>query len=254
LPSVFFCRPKVMPGGIGTKKETSLHRELKSVYAGEGGRTEVEAAGFVVDAVDAEGTYVEVQTGSFGPLRRKAGELAALGRLKIVRPVAVAKYLEFCDENGRELRLRKSNRAGKIWDLFAGLLYAPELPLVPGLEIELAMVDVAERRIPDGKGSWRRKGVSVGDRRLLAFHGGKRLATPADYLCFVPFAKNEEFTSDELGARAKIRIAQARKALYVLVRLGVVETTGKRGNRLLYRPRVTAKTKKWKKLPKMPRE
>ena len=238
-----------MPRIIGTTHEKSLHRQLKLRYAGRGGRTEVELAGFVVDAVIADGSCVEVQTSNFGQIRVKARELAALRGLKIVFPVTVAKYLEVFDVSGRRESLRKSPRSGSIWDLFGVLIYAPELPLVPGLAIELALVDVAEERVSDGKGSWRRRGLSIRDRRMLALHGQICLSHPADYLRFVPFARNEEFTTGTLGERAGIRADLAKKTLYVLTRLGVVERIGKRGRAYVYRVLVTSRTKKWKKKP-----
>ncbi|MCL2609063.1 MAG: hypothetical protein FWD94_04070 [Treponema sp.] len=234
---------------IGTNNESSLHRQLKTSYAGSGGLTEVELSGFVADAVGPDGQRIEIQIGSFAPLKKKAGELAAHGTLKIVYPVIVAKHLEFFDSQGGPLGSRKSNRSGKIWDLFNGMVHAPELPLVPGLEIELALVEVAERRIRDGKGSWRRRGVSVGDRRLLKLHERILLKRPRDYVRFVPFAKKEEFTSGELSEKAGIRVELARKTLYVLVRLGVVEKTGKRGKANLFRLLAGPRTVNWKKLP-----
>jgi len=234
---------------IGTKNESSLHRQLKLSYAGSGGRTEVEFSGFVADAVGPDGERVEIQLGSFAPLKKKARELASLGPLKIVCPVIVAKRLEFLDSEGAEIGSRKSSRSGKIWDLFKAMVYAPELPLVPGLEIELALVDVAERRVRDGKGSWRRRGVSIGDRRLLALRERILLKRPCDYLRFVPFAKKEEFTARALAEKAGIRPDLARKTLYVLAGLGIVEKTGKRGNANLFRLSAGPRTKNWKKLP-----
>jgi len=209
----------------------------------------VELAGFVADGINAQGECFEIQTGHFGSFMGKAKKLAALGSLKLVYPVVVAKYLEVFDAEGRQLCRKKSTRLGSIWDILGELVYAPELPLVPGLEIELALVDVAEQRIHDGKGSWRRKGVSIGDRRLLDLHDKICLKTPADYLRFVPFSKNEEFTSETFRKKAGIRVGLARKALYVLARLGIVEKTGKKGNMLVYRLLIGSRTRKWKKLP-----
>jgi len=234
---------------IGTTNETSLHRQLKLDYAGRGGRTEVEVAGFVVDGVSADGRYVEVQTGSFSLLRKKAKTLAALGGLKVIYPVAVVKYLEVFDaEGGLEYR-RKSSRPGNVWDLFAALVYAPELPRIPSLEIELALVEVAEERVRDGKGSWRRKGLSVRDRRMLSLRERVCLKTPGDYLCFVPFAKGEEFTAADFAKKARIRVRLANKALHSLTSLVILERIGKRRNAYVYRLIATSRTKKWKKQP-----
>jgi len=220
---------------IGTNNETSLHRDLKFSYTGPDGQTEAEVAGYVADGINAAGEYIEIQTGSFKPLAQKAKELALRSKLRIVYPVIVAKYIEMYDADGKRLYRRKSPRRGNIWDIFYELVYAPELPLTPNLVIELVLVDAAEKRVRDGKGSWRRKGVSIRDRQLLAVHEHFRLKRPADYARFAPFKKNEEFTSSELGNKTGIDIALARKTLYVLAKIGIVEKTGKRKNAIVYR-------------------
>jgi hypothetical protein len=218
---------------IGTNNETSLHRDLKFRYAGLDGETEAEVGGFVADGINAEGEYIEVQTGSFGPLRKKA--LALQGRLRVIHPVIICKYIEVFNKKGKLQYRRKSPRRGSPWDIFNVLVYAPDLPLIPGLVIELALVDAAEQRVQDGKGSWRRRGVSIHDRQLLALHDCITLEKPSDYNRFVPFKKNEKFTSALLARKAGVSVDLARKALYVLVRLGIVKKTGKQGNALVYK-------------------
>jgi hypothetical protein len=217
---------------IGTHNETSLHRDLKFRYAGQDGETEAEVAGFVADGINAEGEYIEIQTGSFGPLRKKA--LALQHSLRVVHPVIIAKYIEFYNKRGRLQYRRKSPRRGSPWDLFYALVHAPDLPLIPGLVIELALVDASEHRVQDGKGSWRRHGVSIHDRHMLALHDCITLEKPSDYIRFVPFKKNEQFTSTLLAQKAGIPVDLGRKALYVLARLGIVRKVGKRGNSLVY--------------------
>jgi len=216
---------------IGTHNETSLHRELKFRYAGVDGETEAEVAGFVADGRNAEGEYFEVQTGSFGPLKKKA---LALRRLRVIHPIIISKYIEVYNKKGRLQYRRKSPRRGTPWDLFDVLVYSPELPLVPGLIIELALVDAAEKRVQDGKGSWRRKGVSIRDRQMLVLHARITLKKLSDYNRFVPFKKKEKFTSALLAQKAGISVDLARKTLYVLTKLGIVKKIGKQRNAFVY--------------------
>jgi len=218
---------------IGTKHESTLHRELKFTYA-EPGRTEAEYNGYVADGISAGGEFIEVQLSSFGPLKEKAQVFAAQGRLRIVHPVIIAKYIEVCDSHGKHLYRRKSPRKGSPWDLFNALVYAPELPLMRNLTIELVLIDVTEQRVRDGKGSWRRKGISIKDRKLLAVHERIRLKKPSDYLRFIPFNKKEQFTSADLKEKAGISRDLAQKTLYVLAKLDIVKKICKRRNALLY--------------------
>lgn len=196
--------------------------------------TEAVVAGFVADGISGNGECIEVQTGSFGPLREKAKQLAAEGGLRIIHPVIVNKHIEVFDEGGTWLYRRKSPRRGNPWDLFKALIYAPELPLIPGLRIELALVDVTEKRVQDGKGSWRRKGASIAARELTVWHEAVILESPKDYLRFLPFTNNEEFTTPMLAKETGISVNLAGKTLYVLARIGLVKRIGKQRNAFLY--------------------
>jgi hypothetical protein len=222
---------------IGIEKESSLHRALKFRYTGPEGQTETQVGSYVCDGTTQEGEIIEVQTGSFGPLREKAKILAKTGKVRIVYPVAVQKHIELYDSAGCLIRRRKSPGKNGAWHLFKALLYAPELPLVPNITIEIALVDILERRKDDGRGSWRRKGVSIVDKTLAAWHESIVLSSPKDYYRFVPFDKGEEFTVKDLAAKAGINTALAQKCLYVLSKLGLVKRTGKEGNAFLYKIR-----------------
>jgi hypothetical protein len=220
---------------IGTEHESSLHRALKAEYAGEDGDLEVAYGGFVCDAVSGEGAVIEVQTGNFKPLVKKLHYLCAERDVRVIYPVIAAKHIEVYGADGALRYRRKSPRKGSEWDLFRALVYAVELTEFPRLAIHLALVDVVERRVDDGKGSWRRKGVSIQDRVLQAHHGTVVLSRKKDYLRFVPFSPQDEWTAQELARKAKINAVLARKAVYVLVKMGLVGQTGKKGRARVYR-------------------
>jgi len=221
---------------IGTRNESSLHRTLKLLYTGGDGKTEEAAGQFVADGRRADGEYIEVQTGSFAPLKKKVKELAAINKVKIIHPVAVKKMIEVYKPGKKEVLLyrRKSPVKGTYWKIFESLIYAPTLPLIRGVTIEIVLVDITEKRVKDGKGSWRRKGISIKDKVLTARHESVLLKKTADFIRFVPFKKKEEFTSSTLAQRAGIDKWTAQKALYVLTKLEVVKRTGKQGNSWKY--------------------
>jgi len=229
---------------IGTRNETSLHRDLKFSYAGQNGRTEVEVGGFVADSINASDEFIEIQTTNFAALREKIKEFTARGKLRIVYPAIITKYLEVFNARGKRQYRRKSNRRGSSWDLFDVLIYASDIPLMPRVAIELVLVDASEQRVQDGKGSWRRKGLSIRDRQLITVHERICLKKPSDYRRFVPFTENEEFTSANLAEKAGISLVLAQKTLYVLTKLGIVQRTGKQRNAFLYRLAVLTKARK----------
>ena len=219
---------------IGTKKESSLHHSLKFQYS-LSGETEIAIGEYICDGQGGQGEIIEVQTGSFGPLKEKAKQLAQTGKLKIIHPIINQKQIELYDTNGQLISRRKSPRKGKVWDLFSKLIYAPEIPLLKNLSIELAVVDIVEKRIDDGCGSWRRKGVSISNRILEAYHHSVVLKNRKDYYQFIPFKSNEHFTTGDLALKAGIKSSLARKTLYVLAKMSLVERIGKQGKAIVYR-------------------
>jgi hypothetical protein len=223
--------------GIGTEREGSLHRALKFRYSGDGGETEVIRAGYVCDGITDQGVIIEVQTGSFGPLKKKIPSLLLQGPVRLIHPIILRTTIETWDEGGTLLRSRRSPRKGSAWDLFDALIHAPELPLLPGLSVELALVDVVEKRVTDGKGSWRRRGTSIVDRSITEYHGTQVFNTPRDYRYFLPVTRGESFTAKSLGEKAGVAPEMAGKALYVLSRIGLAERAGKTGNAYVYRLR-----------------
>jgi hypothetical protein len=212
------------------KRESALHCELKTQYAGYDGETEVPVCGlYVCDGVRADGELVEVQTGSFAPLKEKVLYLARENRVRVAHPIIVSKSIELFDKNGALLHIRKSPRKGSKWDVFKALVYGWEIAALRNVVIELVFVDVAEQRVDDGRGSWRRRGVSLAGKRVTSQYPPLELRRPADYAQFAPFAPHECWTTADLAQRARITRNLAGKTAFVLSKLGVAERVGKRG-------------------------
>ena len=223
--------------GIGTQKESSLHRSLKFEYSPA--ITETLVGGYVCDGIGKNKEIIEVQIGSFGPLKDKVKNLAGKHKVRIIHPIIAGKHIELYDTEGQLLHRRKSPSKGSAWNLFNALIYAPELPLLKNLTIELAVVDVTERRVSDGTGSWRRKGVRIADRFLSAHHHSVILKKPKDYFMFIPFI-NEQFTVRDLAEKAGITSSLSRKTLYTLTKMGLLERAGTRGRSFVYQRRIEA--------------
>jgi hypothetical protein len=226
---------------IGVLKESSLHKYLKFQYSGIAGKTEIAVGDYVCDGQTKNGELIEIQTGSFGPLKEKIKTLSKDNTVRIIYPIIKHKYIETFDANGLRLRKRKSPLKGTAWDLFDALIYAPELAKTPGVIIELAFLDIVEKRKDDGKGSWRRKFVSIEDKApyvpldSAAGYESVVLKKLSDYHRFLPFEQEESFTVKDMAERSKISPALASKCLYVLFKLGLVERIGKKKNAHVYK-------------------
>ncbi len=225
-----------MVAQVGTLRESSLHAALKAHYAQPGDLVEEPLDGYWIDLVRGE-ELIEIQTGSFSALRPKLAHFLPVRPVRVILPLIVDKLIVRLGEGGSLDRPRSRRRSPKRQaevDLFAELVHLPVLATSPGFSLELAMVSVEELRVDDGKGSWRRGGVSIVDRRLSEVRGQRVFGCPSDYLALVPDALPESFSVAELaGAIGRPRRLAGQMA-YTLRHLGVLQVTGKRGNALLY--------------------
>ncbi len=218
---------------IGSLNESPLHAALKQQSAPPGSSFEVALGGYVVDAVH-DGLLIEVQTRNFGAMRTKLAALLPEHRVRLVLPVAVTRWLVKHHDDGRVER-RRSPRAGRAEQLFAELVYGPELFAHPNLEIELALISEEEhRRHVPGK-AWRRRGWVVTSRSLVAVEGRRLFRAPSELLELLPAALPDPFTTADLAAEGRIPRRLAQQTAYCLHALQLVERVGKAGNAHLYR-------------------
>lgn len=219
--------------GVGTLNETHLHAALKQRYAEPGDLIEATVDGFVVDIMRGD-RLIEIQTRSFRGLRTKLDRLLDRYRVRIVHPVPATKWIVKGPHAGRPASRRRSPKAGSAHDVFAELVSFPWLLDHPHLALDVVLTEEEEIRRFDGK-SWRRKGWSTVDRRLLAVGDTVAIERPADLLGLVPEGLPQPFTTAELaGALGRPR-RLAQQMAYCLRECGLLASDGKDGNAVRYR-------------------
>ena len=98
----------------------------------------------------------------------------------------------------------------------------------------MLLIQKEEVRCDDGKGSWRRKGLSIADRRLIEVLSRHVFKESADFLALLPPDLSDPFSTEELGAAIGQPRWLAQKIAYCLRHMGAIEIAGKNGNSLLY--------------------
>lgn len=219
---------------IGTRNESSLHASLKEYYWQPGDLVEGNVDGYIIDLVQKD-RLVEIQTSNFGALKGKLTNLLLGYQVLLVYPIALERELvQVAPETGELLSTRKSPKKGTVYDLFSELVRIPHLLTHPNLTVEVLLVRDQEFRCPDGKGSWRRRGVSIVDRRLVQVVEKRTFTAPTDYLEVIPPELACPFTNKELAEACQIRVSQARKVSYTLKKAGLLMEVGKIGNAILH--------------------
>ena len=213
--------------------EFSLHSEIKKVYSLPGDQFEVKLGNYIVDIL-RKNLVIEVQTKNFSALKIKLQVLTEKYSVRLVYPLPEKKWITHVTENHLVLNTRKSPRKGKLTDLFGELVMIPHMIGEENFSLEVLFIDEEEVRCDDGKGSWRRRGVSIKDRKLLQVTDRILFQTKDDYLKILPEALNEEFTNRELAKIAKISLRTARQITYCLKKAGFVRLAGKKRREHLF--------------------
>jgi hypothetical protein len=220
---------------IGTLNERSLHAQLKSLYLEPNSTSEVVVDGFVVDILHPNGEVVEIQTRHLYRLKGKLAALLASRKVVLVYPLPVEKQLIVIDaRRGNELYRRMSPRRPALPDAFAELTGISPLLASPNLELHVLLIREQEIRRADGRGSWRRKGLTIVDRRLVEIRQRCCFPGPAHYLSVLPESCPTHFTNRELAALMGIPSRTAGRLTYCLRGAGVLAMKDKRGREYLY--------------------
>lgn len=218
---------------IGKLQEKSLHAALKVWYAQPDAALETTVDGYVIDIVQ-QNTLIEIQTRSFSSMKRKLTALIDKYPLRLIHPIAQERYVVRVDGDGVVLSRRKSPKQGNVFDVFRELVSFPTLLVHPHFSLEILLIGEEQIWRDDGNGSWRRKGWSIYDRRLLDVKERVVITTPADFIALLPTQLAQPFDCKELAAALKIQRPLAQKMAYCLREMGALEVRGKRGRAFLY--------------------
>ncbi len=227
-------RGDLKPNHIGVMRESSLHAALKDWYAQPGDELEALVDGYRIDIVQ-NGWLVEIQTGNFSALKAKLAKLLPYNRLLIIYPISLERWICRVTSSDEKISRRKSPKRGRVEDLFTELVRIPELACHPNFFLDVLMIREEIVWKDDGQGSWRRKGWSVADRRLLEVVNRIRFGSCSDYTGLLPANLSQPFTNNDLSLQLGIRRSLAGKMTYCLRKMGMLEVTGRQGRAHLFR-------------------
>lgn len=240
-----FTEEKINHGieSINVHNETTLHSQLKSYFMEDGCVTEARHGRYIIDVIKDD-LLIEIQTRNFSSIRKKIENLILSDKVLLVYPIIEEKIIVKIDKSGHLEYERKSPKKGKPIDVFNELIRIPSLVNEGNFSMMLMMIHVKEFRKDDGKGSWRRKGVSLIDTELTCVEREINLKDKSDFMKLVyghagKSTENasffKEFNSKTLAKKLGINASLSRKILYSLKHMGAISECGKIGNLILYK-------------------
>ena len=216
--------------------ETSLHQQLKALYADDTERIEVKLGRFRIDAIVGD-ELIEIQHGSLAAIRDKIQTLVKDHDVRVVKPIVAAKLLvKRQRKNGKILERRQSPKRGTLLDIFDELVYFRRTFPHPRLILEVPLVHVEEWRYP-GHGRRRRRRERdhvVEDRKLIEVAETHKFSTAKDLLRLLPKRLPRPFHTGHVAKKLGVARWIAQRMVYCLREMGGVEVVGKEGNAILY--------------------
>lgn len=217
--------------------ESTLHRQLKALYAGQPTRCEQWVDGYRIDAI-RRGTLIEIQQASLSALRDKVRALVASHRVLVVKPLFTRKLIVRHDpHSGEILSQRVSPSHASVWDLFLDLVHFVDVFPHPRLSLEVVLTEVTEYRADRPQRRRRSKAYRVSDRQVTEILQKHRFKTATDLRRLLPAdLLGEPFTTADLATATELPRWWAQKVAYCLRKTGAIDVLGKRGHAVLYGP------------------
>ena len=228
---------------INTYNETSLHRELKEIYAQKyQGRTEIEIENYICDIVcnDKNAMIIEIQTSNLSKLTDKIEKLSKTHKVKLIYPLATTTYLQKQDESGKILSKRKSPKKKNIYSIFGELFSLYKLFDNKNFELNILFTEICIEKIilenpvqTPNKSRRFKKNWLTKDKKLISINNEVVLKTKKDLQDLIPkeipdFFSSKDFKNTEVKN-------EANKMIWVLRKANIIEQVKKKGNLIIYK-------------------
>ena len=206
--------------------ETTLHRQLKRLYARGNDLTEVPVGEFRADATVGK-LLIEIQCSRLIAIRHKLASLLDSGHhVLLVKPFAAETTVHYAP-SGR----RRTRRRARV-DLFDDLVHLTRLFPHPRLVIDIVFTRQAEERRRAGHS----RGTVLVDRRLLSVEQIVRLRHGPDLWQLLPTVPAGPYTTRWLADALQTSLWSAQTIAYCLRYCGAARATGRSGRFVQYEP------------------
>ena len=219
---------------IGTYKEKKLHIMLKRYFEDDPEYHEVPVNGYIAD-ICRDGVITEIETSGFTGLKPKLEAYLDEYKVRLVYPLAYAKYVSWIDPASGEITSRKkSPKKANAYDALFEMVRI--LPYVnhKNLTVLMPLLEIDEYRLLDGWSKDKKRGSHRYERIPTDLFGIEEFSADADYIRFIPENCGDLFTLKEFSKEAHVNGRDANGIVKVLMERGLLERVGKRGRSYLY--------------------
>lgn len=214
--------------------ESFLHLQLKDFYHQPGDKIEYHLNKFIIDIV-RKNFLIEIQTKNFSAIKKKLETLIKSYKVLLVYPILQDKWILKVDINSKKLIKRTlSPKHCNFYNIFEELVRIPHLISEPNLMIEVLIIQAEEMWVNDTKGSWRRRGWSIKDRRLINILDQKLFSNPNHFLSLLPSDLETPFTNSDLSNALNRSQRLASMMTYCLRKMNLIKIVGNKNRSNLF--------------------
>ncbi|MBQ7931574.1 MAG: hypothetical protein IJ334_11235 [Clostridia bacterium] len=177
----------------------------------------------------------EIETSGFSGLKPKLEAYLDEYKVRLVYPLAYAKYVSWIDpESGEITSRKKSPKKANVYEALFEMVRI--LPYVnhKNLTILMPILEIDEYRLLDGWNKDKKRGSHRYERIPTDLFRIEEFSADADYIRCIPENCGESFTLKEFSKEAHVNGRDANGIVKVLMERGLLERVGKRGQSYLY--------------------
>lgn len=205
--------------GIGRLSEKVLHASLKLYLDPDRSHHEVKVGSHVADICNSDG-IVEIQTGSFSPLKPKLAAFLPEYPVTVVHPIANKRRIVWIDQNGEFSAPRTSPVKRQVMRVFSELVKILPYLTHENFRFQLVIVDLDEYRMVSKNGG-KGRGTRRYERIPTALCEEIVCVSPSDYAALLPEGLPNEFDTKTFAEVTKLKGRDLSAALKVLTELGI---------------------------------
>ena len=234
---------------IGTMGEKRLHKTLKYFLCEDESKNEIRVfpkghsatdsevksgasgkGGYIADILDGD-WIIEIQTGSFYPLKSKIKFYLENTdyNITVVHPIAAVKHVIWIDPQCGEISKRnRSPKKGRLSDALPELFWLAEYIKNDRLSFKFMLLEIDEYRILNGWSSDKKRGADKYDKIPVKLFDSVDVDASNLMETLVPQGLCSEFVSSDLSRLTGLKGRKLSASLKLLCLLGFIEK-GERG-------------------------
>ena len=207
---------------------------LKKYFEDDTGYHEIPVNGYIAD-ICRDGVITEIETSGFSGLKPKLAAYLPDYKVRLVYPLAHAKYVSWINPGNGEITSRKkSPKKSTPYDALFEMVRI--LPYVKNtnLTVLVPLMEIDEYRLLNGWSKDKKRGSDRYERIPTDLFRIEVFSTDADFIRYIPETCEKDFTLADFAKAAHVSSRDANGILHVFMARGLLERTGKKGNAYLY--------------------